>query len=216
MRKLVCIHGWSDSSHSFEDLLRHVQHIAPENHYVIKLADFISLDDSVTFDDLIDAMQQAWQQHNLDQTGKYIDIITHSTGGLILRGWLQRYYPAGNSPIAHVLMLAPPNFGSHLAHKGRAFFGRLFKGFGVDHPFEVGEQLLRDLEMASPYTWQLAMQDCFGAHSPFHADDIMLTFGIGGCGYHGVAAAANLPGSDGVVPLGACLLYTSPSPRDRG
>lgn len=203
MRKLVCIHGWSDNSHSFDPLIQHFSH---STRYIIKLADFITLDDSVCVEDLVDAMQEAWNIHGLIGHEKSIDVITHSTGALILRAWLQRYYPKGNAPILHLLMLAPPNFGSHLAHKGRAFFGRMTKGIDIEHPFEVGAQLLNALELASTYTWQLAMQDCFGDYSPFGAHDIMTTICIGASGYNGIAAIANMPGSDGVVPIASSQL----------
>ena len=203
MRKLVFIHGWSDNSQSFEHLARHYSH---DVQYTIKLADFITLDDSLCFDDLVDAMHHAWSLHGLLVQDKSIDVITHSTGALVLRAWLQRFYPNGNSPLLHLLMLAPPNFGSHLAHKGRAFFGRMVKGMGMAHPFEIGAQLLNDLELGSAYTWNLALSDCFGDYSPFSAQDIMTTICIGGSGYHGIAAIANMPGSDGVVPIASSQL----------
>lgn len=197
------IHGWNENSHAFDYIVKKIFSGADHERHEIRLADFITLDDSVTFTDLVEAMQYSWQKNKLPCVGKDVAVITHSTGALVLRAWLQRYYPQGGSPISNVIMLAPPNFGSHLAHKGRAFYGRILKGLGHSRPFEVGENLLLDLELASPYAWRLAMLDCFSENTSFHKDDILTTVFIGDAGYDGIASAANIPGSDGVVPI-AC------------
>ena len=73
-------------------------------------------------------------------------------------------------------MLAPANFGSPLAHKGRALLGRAIKGFGSG--FETGTHILRSLEMASPYTWELAERDRFGANV-FSRDGVRCTVIVG-------------------------------------
>ncbi len=56
-------------------------------------------------------------------------------------------------------MLAPANFGSALAHKGRSMLGRVFKGWKTG--FETGEEMLYALELASPFQWDLAQADLF-------------------------------------------------------
>lgn len=201
MQKIILfIHGWSEDSHCFSYLQ---QMLFPNNSkkYQINLADFVTLDDTVTFTDLVAAMQQAWTKHNLPVSNKDVDIVTHSTGALVLRAWLRQYYPRGNSPIERVVMLAPPNFGSHIAHKGAAFYGRIYKGLNKQNPFEVGENLLKDLEIGSEFTQRLAEFDCFSGYSSFQPNDIMVTILIGGSGYDGFASVANVPCSDGVVPI---------------
>ena len=103
-------------------------------------------------------------------------------------------------------MLAPLNFGSHLAHKGKHFLGRALKGLSKNHPFEVGEKLLNGLELASKFTWDLAMSDCFAADPVYHPDNIITTILIGDSGYDGFAAVVNQPGSDGTVPIASANL----------
>ena len=202
MNYLVCIHGWNEDSSVFSSFINSLSYQYAHTH-VMGMADFMSLDDDVTFDDLVTAMEHAWHTYGLPIAGKKVDVITHSTGALIFRAWLNRYYKGKVSPINHLLMLAPPNFGSHLAHRGRAFIGRVLKGFGHHRPFEVGANLLKGLELASSFTWELAMDDCFSSSAPFNSEDILTTILIGATGYEGIAAAANEPGSDGTVPI-AC------------
>lgn len=208
MRKLLFIHGWSDSAEAFNTMIHEVLQGGHHARYTICLADFISLDDAVTFVDLVEAMQAAWIAHRLPLEGKSVSVITHSTGALVLRAWLRRYYPHGGSPISHALLLAPPNFGSYLAHKGRAVYGRVLKGLGNPKPFEVGEKLLLDLELASPFLWDLANFDVCGRSTSFQPADILTTVAIGNRGYQGIASAVNIPGSDGVVSL-ACAQLTA-------
>jgi len=57
------------------------------------------------------------------------DLIVHSTGGLVAREWLSRFYPdGGNAPVKRVIMLAPANFGSRLASLGKSMIGRVIVG----------------------------------------------------------------------------------------
>jgi len=206
VRKLLFIHGWSDSAEAFNAMIHEVLQGGHHERYSVCLADFTSLDDEVTFTDLVEAMQAAWLAHRLPLEGKSVSVITHSTGALVLRAWLRRYYPHGGSPISHALLLAPPNFGSYLAHKGRAVYGRVLKGMASPKPFEVGEKLLIDLELASPFLWDLASFDVCSPSTSFQPSDILTTIAIGNRGYQGIASAANIPGSDGVVSLASAQL----------
>lgn len=48
--------------------------------------------------------------------------ITHSTGGPVVRHWIECYYGASglrNCPLKHLVMLAPANHGSALAVRGK-------------------------------------------------------------------------------------------------
>lgn len=203
MNYLVCIHGWNEDSSVFSALIKSLATEQYDRTHILGMADFVSLDDTVTFDDLIAAMEHAWHAYGLPKSGKRVDVVTHSTGALVFRAWLNRYYAGRENPISHLLMLAPPNFGSHLAHQGRAFIGRVLKGFGHHRPFEVGANLLKGLELASSFTWDLAIEDCFSNNAPFNSENILTTILIGATGYEGLAAAANEPGTDGTVPI-AC------------
>lgn len=205
-RPLLIIHGWSDSSTSFTTLARLIEAQMGRHVQVINLADYLSMDDDITFFDLAAAMQTAWHARQLPTEKGKVDILAHSTGGLIIRNWLQLYYPDGDAPIKHLVLLAPANFGSALAHKGRAFYGRVLKGFSGKKIFQVGEKLLKGLELASPFTFNLALADRFNEKSYFGPDDILCTILLGNTGYTGISAAANEDGSDGTVRIAAANL----------
>jgi hypothetical protein len=95
-------------------------------------------------------------------------------------------------------MIAPANFGSPLAHKGKSFIGRVTKGFNGSKVFETGKQILDALEMASPFIWQLTERDRF-QKNPFNPKEIHTTVLIGNKGHGGIKSIANEVGSDGVV-----------------
>lgn len=132
-RPLVIIHGWSDTSKSFQGLERELVKRLQIQPTVIRWADYVSLVDAVTLADISEAMNQAWTDNGLPRTPRSVDVIVHSTGGLVIRDFQHKYFGDGTgkkSPIRHLVMLAPANFGSSLAHKGRSFVGRVLKGWG--------------------------------------------------------------------------------------
>ena len=198
-RPVVIIHGWSDSSRSFRPLAKLLTEELGRSVEVISLADYESRDDEVTYDDVVTAMDEAWDRRGLPRTPASVDVIVHSTGGLVIRDWLRRFSSAAATPIKHLVMLAPANFGSPLAHKGRAFFGRVVKGWDSKKIFQIGAEILKGLELASPYTWKLAMADRFGTRDIYGAGKILCSVLVGNSGYGGIAAAANEDGSDGTV-----------------
>ncbi len=200
---LVIIHGWSDNSASFKQLAIALQTRLKRAARLINLADYVSMDDEVTYDDLVTALSFAWQVNKLPNTPSSVDVIVHSTGGLIIRDWISRNFTPQTVPIKHLVMLAPANFGSALAHKGNAFYGRIIKGFNSQKLLQVGAKLLKGLELASPYSWQLAQRDRFGTKNFYGPDNILCTVLIGNTGYKGISAAANEDGSDGTVRI-AC------------
>lgn len=204
---LVIIHGWSDSSRSFTKLGRRlVEEGVAAGVKHVRLGDYLSLDDDVTFDDLAQALQKAWVQERLPTAPRSVDAVVHSTGGLVLRHWMTRYHTASTVPLKRVLMLAPANFGSPLAHKGRSFIGRVVKGFKGTKPFQTGTHLLRGLELASPFAWDLAMRDRFGPDTWYGPGKILCTVLVGTSGYTGISAAANEGGSDGTVRVATANL----------
>ncbi|MFA7053932.1 MAG: hypothetical protein WC328_13045 [Kiritimatiellia bacterium] len=166
----------------------------------IHLGDYISLNDHVTFNDLTEAMEKAWTERKLPREPRSVDAVVHSTGGLVIRDWLVKYCKPETAPIKRLLMLAPANFGSPLAHTGRSVIGRAVKGWGGSKLFETGTQILKGLELASPYSWNLAERDLFGEEKAFYGPGrILCTVLVGNTGYSGISATANKPGSDGTV-----------------
>ncbi len=197
----IIVHGWSDDRKSFENLATYVRSLPERQVDTIYLADWISLNDDVTYRDLTFAMQRAWLAKQLPTTPRSVDVIGHSTAALVVRDWMTTYYTAQTCPIHRHVMLAPANFGSPLAHKGRAWTGRLAKGF--KSKFETGTQLLKGLELASPYVWQLAEKDLLtrGVKRWYGQDRILCTCLIGNAPYDGFPGAISEDGSDGTIRI---------------
>ena len=167
-RPIVIVHGWSDTAGSFTQLAVAMRQNLGAEVTTINLANWESMDDLVTYDDVVTRMNQAWADKGLPRTARSVDVIVHSTGSLVVRDWLVRFSGAGAKegevmPVYHFVMLAPANFGSPLAHKGTSLIGRVVKGWNSKQVFQVGALILKGLEVGSPYSWDMAMQDRFGA-----------------------------------------------------
>jgi pimeloyl-ACP methyl ester carboxylesterase len=234
--KTVIVHGWSDCSESFADLKKYLIKEGVGDVDTIYYADYESREDSVTFDDVIDGLNDRFLEEGFidaEGTAKHdLNIIVHSTGGLIIRHWIARYYldpkvhggdpktRLAQCPVKRIVMLAPANFGSPLAHRGKSFLGNLFKGrWKIGDFLEVGRNLLEGLELASPYQWDLAHQDLLATFAPYAADRIQLTILVGINDYTGMRGWVNKPGTDGTVVIAGtsldslklCLDCTKPS-----
>lgn len=198
-KPLIILHGYSDKSSSFRPLAKYLSAQGFSVHPIF-LGEYVSLEDQVTIEDLAKAMQRAIKDKGLPTAKHALDLVVHSTGALVSREWLTRYYleEGRSSPVHHFLMLAPANFGSPLAHQGKTMFGRLVKGWRTG--FEVGEKVLSALEMGSPYTRELARRDLFGGKSFYHPDGTMVGILTGTKPYDsGLRQLVNKDGSDGTV-----------------
>ncbi len=208
-RQVAIIHGWSDTSASFHDL----RDFLGANGFQVAeiwLGDYISKDDDVRIPDVAKRMQAVLSQMVAkgDLTAPF-DLVVHSTGGLVAREWLARYYPNGTSPdgkekcpVKRLVMLAPANFGSRLAAAGKSFVGRVIKGW--DNWFQSGTEMLRGLELASPYQWDLARRDLLdaegGGSGPYGGGKVWPFVIVGARGYtDGLRRVANENGADGTV-----------------
>ena len=206
---VVILHGWSDDSKSFVKLQSFLADSLPEPPVMIRLADWISLLNDVTYADIATAMERAWKGSGLPSTPRSTSVIVHSTGALITRDWMTRHYTPETVPIKRLVMLAPANFGSHLAHKGRSFIGRALKGWGQPG-FQTGDQILKGLELASPYTFHLAERDLFDTTARWYGKNrILATVLVGNKGYSGITALANEDGSDGTVRISTANLNSA-------
>ena len=66
----------------------------------------------------------------------------------------------------------------------------------------TGTQILKGLELASPYTWRLAERDRFGEGGEmYQPGNVLCTVLVGNIGYRGISAIANEDGSDGTVRI---------------
>ena len=160
----------------------------------------------MTTDDIVEALNRAWDDEPaLTREPRSVDVIVHSTGGLVIRHWLSTMKPE-EVPIHRLLMLAPANFGSPLAHTGRSVFGRAIKGWGGNRLFNTGTYILKALELASPYSWALAFEDRFGPKNYYGSGKVLCTVLVGNSGYTGISALANKPGTDGTVRVSTANL----------
>lgn len=199
---LLIIHGWSGKS----------QHLIPLSDYLKKsgfkvvdiwLADYISMRDEINIQDLGQAMGNALKANKIPQGPRSFDVIVHSTGGLVIRQYLAHYFygQPQKCPINRLVMLAPANFGSPLAHLGKSMIGRLAKGWKWDGVFQSGTRILDALELGSPISWQLAELDLFNPNNQvFRTSNIFTTILIGTDSYTDTLGRINHEnGSDGTV-----------------
>jgi len=211
-RQILIIHGWSDSSASFRPLASFLS----ANGYQPKLlwlGDYISKDDDVGVPDVAKRMAEVIDamiaSRELEAS---FDMIVHSTGGLVARQWLTTRYRgmAEQCPVKRLVMLAPANYGSKLAAAGKSFLGRVIKGY--DNWFESGRTILDNLELASPFQWQLAQRDILiapgGDAARYYGSDRLWPFVISGTHPYTslLRQIVNENGADGAVRVCAANL----------
>ena len=95
----------------------------------IYLGKYVSFRDEVRIPDISRAFDAALTAVLKEAGAKRRFVcITHSTGGPVVRDWLDRSYVQSKRiaecPISHLIMLAPANFGSALAQLGKTRLGR--------------------------------------------------------------------------------------------
>ncbi len=212
-RQVLILHGWSDDSRSFEPLAAFLAAAgyAPRG---IWLGDYVSKDDDLRVEDVATRMAQAID----DMIARGVldpgfDMIVHSTGALVARSWLTTRHrgDAARGPLKRLVMLAPANHGAKLAAAGKSLLGRVVKGY--DNWFESGQAMLDDLELASPFQWDLARRDLLVAPGAdpgprYYGADLVWPFVI--VGTHPYAdrlrRITNEDGGDGTVRVCAANL----------
>lgn len=214
--KTILLHGWSDSSKSFEKIKKFLVAEKIGDVKTILYADYESREDNLTFNDVADGLNDEFIKNGFiesDGTKKcHLNVIVHSTGGLVIRHWIWCYYYRDGDrikdcPVKRLIMLAPANFGSPLAHRGKSFLGSLVKGrWKVGDLLETGRQLLHGLELGSPFQWELAHHDLIIKKPYFNANQIQLTILVGIKDYNGIRGWINKPGTDGTVVIAGTSL----------
>ena len=123
------------------------------------LGRYISFHDEVSVADVARAFDRALQEEVPGiKDGQKFSCITHSTGGPVVREWLQRFYGPSRlsqAPLRHLVMLAPANHGSPLAKLGKARIGRIKAWFGNVEP---GQRILDWLSLGSQQQIELARE----------------------------------------------------------
>jgi len=141
---VVFVHGWGVTDTESYGLLPEAL-AAQAGGYGLEIAiehiwlgRYINFHDEVSVADVARAFHRALHDQIPDGEGiAAFSCITHSTGGPVVREWLQRFYGAerlGQAPLRHLAMLAPANHGSALAALGKAKVGRLKAWFGGVEP----------------------------------------------------------------------------------
>ncbi len=196
MASTIILHGYSDTYTSFRPLR---DFLGAQGFAVtdILLANYVSMEDNLTIQDLAKAFAAALAAQKVEEP---FNLIVHSTGALVAREWLARFYlEAGKAcPLTRLLMLAPANFGSPLAGLGKTMFGRVIKGW--ESNFQTGTHILDALEMGSAYSWALAQRDLFGGRSFFRPEVCLTAVFVGTQPYNaGFRQLVDKPGTDGTV-----------------
>lgn len=206
---LLIIHGWSGKSEHLKPLSDHLKQ-AGFKVVDIWLADYLSMNDEITIQDLGQAMGKALKANKIPESPKSFDVIVHSTGGLVIRQYLVHYFygQPQNCPINRLVMLAPANFGSPRANLGKSMIGRLAKGWKWDGTFQTGTRILDALELASSISWQLAELDLFNPNNQvFRTNNIFTTILIGTDTYtDAFGRISHENGSDGTIRVSCANL----------
>lgn len=143
---VVFLHGWQGDEATYGELPK----ILAKDGYNPKhvyLGKYITSWDDISLDDLAIACNDALLDAKILERGAF-HCITHSTGALVIRNWVNRYYRLPHRkrkelPLRHLIMAAPANNGSRLASWGKKL------------PFDWGNRILKSLEIASPISWAL-------------------------------------------------------------
>ena len=164
---LLFIHGWSVTNTStYGKLPRIISRNAHQHNLDIEIKNiwlgrYISFHDEVTMTDIVRAMHQALHEivPEVFSNNSPFSCITHSTGGPVVREWVDRYYGKDNLdelPLKHLIMLAPANHGSSLATLGKERIGRIKSWFNGVEP---GRRILDWLSLGSSYQYRLAAKN---------------------------------------------------------
>lgn len=161
---LIFVHGWSVTDTStyakLPEALAEQSHSAGLDIEIqhIWLGRYISFHDAVSVADVSRAFDAALRDKIPGDNGGIRDFscITHSTGGPVVREWLDTFYGASdliNSPLRHLVMLAPANHGSSLAALGKERVGRIKAWFAGVEP---GQRILDWLSLGSLQQFEAA------------------------------------------------------------
>lgn len=159
---VIFVHGWSVThTDTYGELPGWLQNQGNADGLDIQVGNvylgrYISFDDTVTMDDIARAFDQAIRDELAAKlrAGERFACITHSTGGPVVRKWMDLYFKdkLAKCPMSHLIMLAPANHGSALAQLGKSRLSRIKSFFGGVEP---GQRVLDWLELGSSEGWEL-------------------------------------------------------------
>lgn len=158
---IVFVHGWSvTNTNTYGGLPRAlVKNASPKLDLRVQhlyLSKYVSFQDEVKVDDIARGMQHAIKTEVLPKLdkGERFACVTHSTGGPVVRKWIDLYYRGklDKCPLGHFVLLAPANHGSALAQLGK---GRIARMKFFEEGVEPGTGVLDWLELGSDMSWSL-------------------------------------------------------------
>lgn len=159
---VIFVHGWSVThTNTYGELPQWLESQSKDGKLGIQvgniyLGHYISFDDTVTVDDIARAFDHAVRDEIADKlkNGERFACVTHSTGGPIIRKWMDLYFKNSleKCPLSHLIMLSPANHGSALAQLGKSRLGRIKSFF---EGIEPGQHVLDWLELGSDMSWEL-------------------------------------------------------------
>lgn len=214
--RLIFVHGWSVTTTETYGQLPEALVTATANSplqldiHHIQLGKYVSFNDEVNLDDIARGLNQALL--DLDDDHDQIQpfsCITHSTGGPVVRHWIEEFYGSDNLdklPLKHLVMLAPANHGSALAVLGKKRVTRITSWLkGV----EAGQRVLDWLSLGSLGQRKLNRNGLDYQYSANNIYPFVLTGqGIDRELYDFINSYLVEPGSDGVVRVaGANMNY---------
>lgn len=149
-QKVFFVHGWSvRTTQTYQAL-----HLKLAEHgfdlHDIYLGRYVSLEDKIEVSDIAKAMHNAIDKELEGNWNQPFHLVTHSTGGLVVKDWLVNHYVAKyaqKKALQNIVHLAAPHFGSRLAHHGRSMLGQVME-LG-----ETGKKVLTALELSSEFNW---------------------------------------------------------------
>jgi hypothetical protein len=223
--RVVFFHGWSVSNtDTYGELPARLKRDAVQLRGIeldiahICLGQYISFRDEVRLADVSRALESALAGVlGEGRPRQRLVCITHSTGGPVVRDWLDRYYVQrdriAECPLSHLIMLAPANFGSALAQIGKSRLGAMKAWFNGVEP---GQGILDWLELGSPESCALNLRwiNEYAALDLTNGRNAIFPFVLSGESidrklYDHVNSYTGETGSDGVVRLAAANLNAS-------
>ncbi len=150
-QKVFLVHGWSvRTTQTYQAL--HLK--LSEQGFELKdiyLGRYVSIENEIEISDISKALHNALDKELAGDWSQEFHLITHSTGGLVVKYWMLNFYSGKYSKrksLKSIVHLASPHFGSRLAHYGRSMLGQIME-LG-----ESGKNVLAALELGSEFSWE--------------------------------------------------------------
>lgn len=151
-QKVFLVHGWSvRTTQTYQALHLKLAEYGFEIQNIY-LGRYVSLENMVEISDLSKALHHALKIELEDDWNQPFHMITHSTGGMIVKHWMVNHYKgefARHKALQNIVHLAAPHFGSRLAHHGNSMLGQVME-LG-----ESGRKVLEALELGSKTSWDI-------------------------------------------------------------